>query len=200
MTTQAPRTDTRARIIDTALELFAEHGYEKTSLREIADRLGVTKAALYYHFRTKEDILAGIVDSMSAPIDEAIAWGEQQEYSPAVRDEIIRRYAEGMVDRKRLVRFFHENQPTIRDLAVGNRFKERMIALTRLLQGPNAGYEDRVRSAVALMSINVAQFVAEAHVDECTHRELPDLPDEATRLALGLKIALEIADRIGKPA
>jgi hypothetical protein len=42
--------------------------------------------------------------------------------------------------------------------------------------------------------------VAEAHVDECTHRELPDLPDEATRLALGLKIALEIADRIGKPA
>ena len=40
-----------------ALELFNEQGYDKTSLREIAERLGVTKAALYYHFRSKEDIL-----------------------------------------------------------------------------------------------------------------------------------------------
>src|ERR1700722_7064727 len=107
-TDQAPRRargDTRERIQAVALELFAEHGYEKTSLREIADRLGVTKAALYYHFRTKEDILAGIVDSMSAPIDEAIAWGEQQPYSPELRDEIVRRFAEGMSDRQRLLRF-----------------------------------------------------------------------------------------------
>jgi AcrR family transcriptional regulator len=47
----------RARILDVALELFNDQGYEKTSLREIADRLGVSKAALYYHFERKEDIL-----------------------------------------------------------------------------------------------------------------------------------------------
>ncbi len=46
----------RERILDVALELFTEQGYEKTSLREIADRLGVTKAALYYHFPSKGDI------------------------------------------------------------------------------------------------------------------------------------------------
>src|SRR5215475_13717231 len=51
---EAPRGDTRERIQSIALELFAEQGYEKTSLREIAERLGVTKAALYYHFRSKE--------------------------------------------------------------------------------------------------------------------------------------------------
>src|SRR5262249_20860254 len=45
------RSDTRARIQQVALELFAEQGYEKTSLREIAERLDVTKAALYYHFK-----------------------------------------------------------------------------------------------------------------------------------------------------
>ena len=45
------------------MRLFVEHGYDKTSLREIADQVGVTKAALYYHFRTKEDIVrAGIED------------------------------------------------------------------------------------------------------------------------------------------
>ena len=48
---------TRERILDVALELFNSKGYDKTSLREIAERLGVTKAALYYHFARKEDIL-----------------------------------------------------------------------------------------------------------------------------------------------
>jgi AcrR family transcriptional regulator len=51
-----PRGSTRERILDVALELFNEQGYDNTSLRDIADRLGVTKAALYYHFERKEDI------------------------------------------------------------------------------------------------------------------------------------------------
>jgi AcrR family transcriptional regulator len=198
MSSQTPRGDTRARILDVALELFVEHGYDKTSLREIADRLGVTKAALYYHFRTKEDILAGIVANMAAPIEEAIAWGEQQEYSPEVRDAILRRFAEGMAGRQPLLRFFHENQPAIRELSAGNQFKERMIALTALLQGPNPTYEDRVRAAVGLMTINVAAFIAEAATCEDDLHKLPPLPDEAARREVALRIALDVADRIGK--
>jgi AcrR family transcriptional regulator len=49
--------DTRQRILDVALDLFIEKGYDKTTLREIADQLGFTKAALYYHFPSKSDIL-----------------------------------------------------------------------------------------------------------------------------------------------
>lgn len=118
-TLQSPRGGTRARIISVALELFSEHGYEKTSLREIADRLGVTKAALYYHFKTKDDIVHGIVESMVAPIDETIAWGEQQTWSPAVRDELVRRFAEGVAERAPLLRFFHDNQPALRESPPG---------------------------------------------------------------------------------
>jgi len=55
------RTDTREQIRVVALEMFAERGYAGTSLREIAERLGVTKAAVYYHFPTKEDILASLL-------------------------------------------------------------------------------------------------------------------------------------------
>ena len=40
-----------------AQELFIRHGYDKTSLRDIAERLEITKAALYYYFERKEDIL-----------------------------------------------------------------------------------------------------------------------------------------------
>jgi AcrR family transcriptional regulator len=55
-----PRVSTRERILDVALNLFIEKGFDKTSLREIAEQLGVTKAALYYHFASKEDILMAL--------------------------------------------------------------------------------------------------------------------------------------------
>jgi AcrR family transcriptional regulator len=59
----APSTaGTRERILAVAAELFTEQGYDGTSLREIADRLGFTKAALYYHFRSKEDLLVALLE------------------------------------------------------------------------------------------------------------------------------------------
>src|SRR5580700_2630772 len=51
---------TRERILDVALELFIDKGYDKTSLREIAERMGFTKAALYYHFASKGDLLMAL--------------------------------------------------------------------------------------------------------------------------------------------
>ena len=62
MTDPARGRETRARIQAVAIELFTEQGYEKTSLREIAERLNVTKAALYYHFKSKEDIVASLIE------------------------------------------------------------------------------------------------------------------------------------------
>ncbi|HVW31575.1 MAG TPA: helix-turn-helix domain-containing protein [Acidimicrobiia bacterium] len=54
--------ETRARILEVAAELFTEQGYEATSLRQIADRLGFTKAALYYHFQSKEQLFAALIE------------------------------------------------------------------------------------------------------------------------------------------
>jgi AcrR family transcriptional regulator len=51
---------TRERILDVALDLFTEQGYDQTSLREIAEQLGLTKAALYYHFASKEAIFLAL--------------------------------------------------------------------------------------------------------------------------------------------
>jgi len=52
--------NTRERILDVALDLFTEQGFDGTSLRQIAEQLGVTKAALYYHFTSKDDILLAL--------------------------------------------------------------------------------------------------------------------------------------------
>lgn len=55
-------TGTRQRILDVALQLFLDRGYDATSLREIADELDFTKAALYYHFRSKDEILRVLLE------------------------------------------------------------------------------------------------------------------------------------------
>lgn len=198
-TTQSPRSDTRARIIAVALELFAEQGYEKTSLREIADRLGVTKAALYYHFKTKDDIVHGIIETMSAPIDEAIAWGEQQVWSPEVRDELVRRFAAGMTERAPLLRFFHENQPALRESPAGLEFKDRMFRMIRLVHGPGASFEDRLRASMSLFSVHSALFLLKQDLasDPCGHpleSQQAATLEEATTAAL--TVALEIAHLI----
>ncbi|WP_329565147.1 TetR/AcrR family transcriptional regulator [Kitasatospora sp. NBC_01266] len=199
-TLQSPRGGTRARIISVALELFSEHGYEKTSLREIADRLGVTKAALYYHFKTKDDIVHGIVESMVAPIDETIAWGEQQTWSPAVRDELVRRFAEGVAERAPLLRFFHDNQPALRESPAGLEFKSRMVKMVRLVHGPGASFDDRLRATMALFSVNSAFFLLKNDLEQEPAGGIPaEVGQTATvdeAVAAALTVALENAGRI----
>ncbi|WP_406199948.1 TetR/AcrR family transcriptional regulator [Kitasatospora sp. NBC_01560] len=204
-TPHSPRSDTRARIIAVALELFSEQGYEQTALREIADRLGVTKAALYYHFKTKDDIVHGIVQGMAAPIDDIIAWGREQPWTPEVRDELIRRFAAGGSERAPLLRFFHENQPALRDSPAGLEFKERVIAIIRLVHGPDATFEDRLRATMALFTINSAMFILKQDAAECAGPEhvgggpaTAGSPEEA--MAAAQLVALEIGGLIDHSA
>ena len=57
--------NTKERILDEALKLFAQSGYMGTSMNDIADRMGVTKAALYKHYKSKQEILDSIVEKMN---------------------------------------------------------------------------------------------------------------------------------------
>ena len=57
-------SDTKERILEAARELFAQKGVQKTSLQEIADKLGITKPALYYHFASREDLVRSIVQPL----------------------------------------------------------------------------------------------------------------------------------------
>jgi len=98
--------------------LFAEQGYEKTSLREIAERLGVTKAALYYHFRTKDDIVASLFDDFPRAGGRDHRVGEGQTVDEALRCEIVRRYSDVLTSSRpaAMMQFVQGNQSAIRDL------------------------------------------------------------------------------------
>jgi AcrR family transcriptional regulator len=78
MSTRAVQAErTRQQILETAQRLFAELGYDATSLQMIADEMGLTKAAVYYHFRAKNDILHAAMEPgirrLEALLDEAAA-------------------------------------------------------------------------------------------------------------------------------
>ncbi|MBW8740312.1 MAG: TetR/AcrR family transcriptional regulator [Streptomyces turgidiscabies] len=158
-TKQRRRGDTRQRIQDVALELFAEQGYEKTSLREVAGRLDVTKAALYYHFKTKEEIIVSLFEDLTKPIEDLIEWGRQQPHTLDTKQEIVRRYSEALTKAAPLFRFMQENQATVRDLSIGDTFKTRMLAMREIIIDPEAPLVDQVRCISAMFTLHAGMFV-----------------------------------------
>ena len=74
--------DTKERIIEEALRLFSEKGYAGTSMSDIAERLKITKAALYKHYAGKREIFQKILDRMSA-LEYDMPGAEDDEYAEA---------------------------------------------------------------------------------------------------------------------
>ena len=89
---------TRARILAIAQQLFAEHGYAGTSIADIASELGTSKAALYYHFASKEEILSALVAEPVAGYAELAARVEKEPVAPQeILDALIRMTAEAQL-------------------------------------------------------------------------------------------------------
>jgi AcrR family transcriptional regulator len=189
------RSGTRARIQQVALELFAEQGYEKTSLREIAERLDVTKAALYYHFKSKEDIVRSLVEDYFGQLDDLIAWAKTQPRTAQTRGEILGRYVRIVADGHDVFRMLHHNQAAVNSLAGakerGDLFRERMTGLIEVLTEPGADMEERLRAAMALGGVSVGWMFFADQVDDrkrlCT-------------AVLGIASGLAIGDPAGQRA
>jgi len=165
--TEPTRGGTRERIQQVALELFAEQGYDKTSLREIADRLGVTKAALYYHYKTKEDILTSALEDYMAEVRELIAWAEQQPHTGEARRELIRRYAQVIDRRLTAMRFLQSDQAGVRKSELGDRFRGWMTKINQLLTPESGDLVARVRAfgAVVTLHAGIMFLAAEPEYD-----------------------------------
>jgi len=152
-----PRTDTRSRVQKVALELFAEQGYEKTSLREIAERLSVTKAALYYHFKSKEDIVHSLTDDYFAEIDDLLDWAKEQPRSDQTQRAILERYVGIVMAGSEVFRFMEQNRASIQAMETGKdrfaRFRDRLDTLVDLLAGAEAPLRDRMRATAAVLSV-----------------------------------------------
>jgi AcrR family transcriptional regulator len=174
---------TRQRIQAVALELFTEQGYEKTSLREIAERLGVTKAALYYHFKSKDEIVNSFVEDRLRRMDELIEWAANRPATLATRRELVTRYADSMFasEMPSVMRFFEQNQTVLKSLSAGMQMRERMMSLANELCRGDDSPAAQLRAALTLFAVHSSWFAVRA----------PDITEDERK-----KIALEVADEL----
>ncbi|MER6506111.1 MULTISPECIES: helix-turn-helix domain-containing protein [unclassified Nonomuraea] len=158
------REDTRARIQEIALKLFTEQGYEATSLREIAEELGVTKAALYYHFKTKEDIIGSLVDLRVAELQELLEWARNAPKTPETRRELLERYAERLRQPRYLAvaRFLESNQTAMRNHPQLAKMRDTMMELTAEMSDAGATPTERISRSLALFALHAGKWLSMA--------------------------------------
>jgi AcrR family transcriptional regulator len=163
--------DTRQDILDTSLELFAEQGYEKTSLRQIAEAVGVTKAALYYHFPSKQELLLALFEPVAALQDELLEeMRDETLLDTAAWLPALERMLAAILDNRRLWALLERNASTLMELQHEGPFAEAHQELHRrteaLFADDRLSIEARVRLASAFGAIFGAVEVAGSRVFE----------------------------------
>lgn len=149
-------TDTRARLLTTALELFVQEGFEKTTLQDIADRLGLTKAALYYHFRSKAELIRGVVQPA---VEEINAFFDEAHGTTMPLREFLERYFD-LVYAHRLVFLALVREPS----GLTNADAETWVTdwatrVEEVLAGPDPGNEERIRVMTAASGLARCAFL-----------------------------------------
>ena len=81
---------TKEKILEAALSLFAENGYDGTSVEQIANIVGIKAPSLYKHFKGKEDILNALIDSAEARYEEMFGPEKNIGKIPKDREEFIK--------------------------------------------------------------------------------------------------------------
>jgi AcrR family transcriptional regulator len=188
----AAPTAAQGRIIAAALELFARHGVGGTSLGMIATEVGVTKAAIFHQFRTRDDIILAAAEAELGHLEAVLDAADAQPTAAQAREVLITGIVDLTVERRRtvsvilsdpvIVGFFTDHEP----------FRRIMHRLSRLLGGDDAGPEAHVPTAMFSAAISGAVM----------HPLVADLDDDTLRAQLLLltRRLFDLPDLPGPPA
>jgi AcrR family transcriptional regulator len=179
-------TEAQWRVIAAALKLFSEHGVGGTSLRMIASELGVTVAAVYHQYHTKNEIIFAALESELRRLKSVVDAAETESTANRAREALIN----GMVDLAlgvgRSVSTIL-NDPVVTGSFDGHDgFRDLMHRIRVMLMGEANTQEARIRTATLMAAIN----------GTATHPMVADLDDETLRSEL-LYIAHRLLPRKG---
>ncbi|MBV8789041.1 MAG: TetR/AcrR family transcriptional regulator [Mycobacterium sp.] len=173
----------RTRVLDAALDLFATHGVSGTSLQMIADAVGITKAAVYHQFRTKEQIVIAVTERELARLLPALEEAEAHGNGPRARDALLVRTIEMAVRDRRLVRTLQFDPVVVRLLAEHKPFQVFMDRLYQVLLS-DAGLDGRIEAAMFSGALSTA--VMHPLVADIDDETLLDRVTDLSRRLLGL--------------
>jgi AcrR family transcriptional regulator len=163
---EAGESDRRSAILRVAVAEFARRGYYATSLRVIAARVGISKAAVLYHFPEKAELLVALATPMLDDLDAVIAAAEEKADAEA-RWLVIEGVLDTELKHRQLLR------ANLRDLALSTakpvfiRFRDAMLRANALVAGRGASFATKVRAAQALAMLgDPVVLFADAPVDQ----------------------------------
>jgi AcrR family transcriptional regulator len=158
------RTPAQSRILHAALDLFADHGVSGTSLQMIADAVGVTKAAVYHKFKTKEEIVIAVAEMELATLEDGLEAAEAQADSVAARKVLLTEVVGMAVERRRWVRTLQNDPVMVRLLGEHEPFRNLITRLYAILLDEADDTEARI--SAALFSGAIAGTVINPLVDD----------------------------------
>jgi AcrR family transcriptional regulator len=173
--------DTRETIRAVALELFSTKGFEQTSLREIAERVGLTKASLYYHYSSKQALLLAVVEPVITGWRTIADEAESLDHTPANVRRVVERCLDVLLRNRAIVGVFQRDPAGV--AVVAKSLWEDSLTLGRKLvgwiAGPSPSMVERLR-AVAAMEVLGSVLAAPTYGVEPSEAELRDVLLQAT--------------------
>ena len=172
---------TRERILDVALDLFTDQGFDGTSMREIAERLQITKPSIYYHFASKEDILLALHMRQHEFAKAALACLTDQTITLETWGSALDELVDQMAAQRRLFLMHERNHAALEKLHRKNHDDEHDDIQQRFQQAltdPSLSLRDRVRMACSLGAVG-GLFLAGDAFDGVPSDELGSLVQDA---------------------
>ncbi len=177
-----PGVSTREKILDVALDLFTDQGFDGTSMREIAERLGITKPAIYYHFASKEDILIALHLRLHEFGKAALARVTGQAVTLQTWGSLLNELIDQMLAQRKIFLMHERNQAALEKLHRKDHDNENEDILQRFRQAladPSLPLRDRVRMACSLGAVLGGLFMAGDAFDSVSSAELGSLVADA---------------------
>ncbi|SPM33942.1 hypothetical protein MRAB57_1749 [Mycobacterium rhizamassiliense] len=157
---------TRRRLLIAAMSLFNQYGFAGTSLQMIADELGLTKAAIYYHFRTRDQLLMALMDPVQREIGSVVDAAEAQRGARARAEAMLAGYA-SVVARNRALTAVTTFDPSVRGVLrnhpLWNALIDRQLAL---LGATQQGTQATLYATMVLTGMAGAASTAPADLDD----------------------------------
>ncbi len=175
---------TRRRMLAVAMKLFSQYSFAGTSLQMIADELDLTKAAIYYHFRTREDLLVALMRPMLSEIESVVRRAERKRGARTRAEAMLNGYAD-IVARNRLLTAVTVFDPSVRSVLRSQPEWAPVIDRQLVLLGAGSTVSGAINAAVVMTGLAGAASSADPQLGDdalCTEltnvgRRVLGLPD-----------------------
>ena len=175
---------TRQRLIDVAIELFKQHSVAGTSLQMISEELGLTKSAIYHHFRTRDELLTAVMEPLISEVGARVDAAESHRGPRARADHMLVGYATLAASHRELLSLLTGDPGVVALLRTRAEWSALVVRQMALLADVEPGLGGQVKAALVMSGIASAAGVDYGDVDEAALR---DQLIAAGRRILGLR-------------